>query len=184
MRFRVLGPVEIESEDGPVVVSGQRLRALLTALLLQPNSVVPTDRLVEALGGQDLPESPANALHQVVTRLRARLRRWAECVRTGPGGYVLVAPDGSIDAEVFEGTYRRARSLMGAGSDRADPDQANPDQAARVLDSALALWRGHRTASSAAGSRSRPRFGCRNCGPRPSRTASSCRCAAARLRTR
>ena len=117
MRFRVLGPVEIESEDGPVVVSGQRLRALLTALLLQPNSVVSTDRLVEALWGQDLPESPANALHQVVTRLRARLGRWADCVRTGPGGYVLVAPDGSIDAEVFEGTYRRARSLMDAGSD-------------------------------------------------------------------
>ena len=143
MRFRVLGPVEIESEDGPVVVSGQRLRALLTALLLQPNSVVPTDRLVEALWGQDLPESPANALHQVVTRLRARLGRWADCVRTGPGGYVLVAPDGSIDAEVFEGTYRRARSLMDAGSDRADPDQADLDQAAqRRAGQALALWRG------------------------------------------
>ena len=125
VRFRVLGSVEIESDDGPVVVSGQRLRALLTALLLQPNSVVSTDRLVEALWGQDLPESPANALHQVVTRLRARLGRWADCVRTGPGGYVLVAPDGSIDAEVFEGTYRRARTLMDAGSDRADTDQAD-----------------------------------------------------------
>ena len=114
MRFRVLGSVEIESEDGPVVVSGRRLRALLTALLLQPNTVVSTDRLVEALWGQDLPESPANALHQVVTRLRARLGRWADCVRTGPGGYVLVAPDGAIDADVFEGTYRRARTLMDA----------------------------------------------------------------------
>jgi DNA-binding SARP family transcriptional activator len=126
VRFRVLGSVEIESEDGPVVVSGQRLRALLTALLLQPNTVVSTDRLVEALWGQDLPESPANALHQVVTRLRARLGRWADCVRTGPGGYVLVAPDGSIDAEVFEGSYRRARDLMDADSDQADPD--HPDE--------------------------------------------------------
>ena len=53
MRFRVLGSVEIEGEEGPVVVSGRRLRALLTALLLQPNTVVSTDRLVEALWGQD-----------------------------------------------------------------------------------------------------------------------------------
>ena len=51
MRFRVLGPLEIESDDGPVVVSGQRPRALLTALLLQPNTLVSTDRLVDALWG-------------------------------------------------------------------------------------------------------------------------------------
>ena len=132
MRFRVLGPLEIDSADGLVVVSGQRLRALLTALLLQPNTVVSTDRLVDALWGEALPESPANALQQVVTRLRARLGRWSDCVPTGPGGYVLVVPEGAIDAEEFEGSYRRARALM----------DADPDQAARVLDSGLALWRG------------------------------------------
>jgi DNA-binding SARP family transcriptional activator len=132
VRFRVLGPLEIDSADGSVIVSGQRLRALLTALLLQPNTVVSTDRLVDALWGEELPESPANALQQVVTRLRARLGRWSDCVRTGPGGYVLVAPDGAIDADEFEGSYRRARALM----------DADPDQAARALDSALALWRG------------------------------------------
>jgi DNA-binding SARP family transcriptional activator len=132
MQFRVLGPLEIESDDGPVVVSGRRPRALLTALLLQPNTVVSTDRLVDALWGEDLPESPANALHQVVTRLRARLGRWADCIRTEPGGYLLASVDDSIDAEAFETTYRRARALM----------DADPDQAARVLDSALTLWRG------------------------------------------
>lgn len=52
--------------------------------------------------GEDLPESPANALQQVVTRLRARLGRWAGCVRTGLGGYVLVVTDGMIDADEFE----------------------------------------------------------------------------------
>ena len=51
MRFRVLGPLEIDSADGLVIVSGQRLRALLTAQLLQPNTVVSIDRLVDALSG-------------------------------------------------------------------------------------------------------------------------------------
>src|SRR5262245_17061713 len=99
MRFRVLGPLEIETDDGPIAIAGQRPRALLTALLLQPGRLVPAGRLVDALWAEDLPDSPANALQQVVTRLRARLGSWAGCVRTEPGGYVLDAPDGAIDAE-------------------------------------------------------------------------------------
>jgi len=75
MRFRVLGPLEVETDDGPVVVAGRRPRALLVALLLQPGAVVSTDRLVDALWGADLPASPPNALQQVVARLRARLGR-------------------------------------------------------------------------------------------------------------
>ena len=132
MRFRVLGPLEIETDDGPIAITGQRPRALLTALLLQPRKLVSTDRLVDALWDEDLPDSPANALQQVVTRLRARLGRWASVVRTEPGGYLLAAPDGAIDADEFELSYRRARTLM----------DADPGQAARVLDRALALWRG------------------------------------------
>src|SRR5687767_12484850 len=81
MRFRVLGPLEIETDDGPIAITGQRPRALLTALLLQPRKLVSTDRLVDALWDEDLPDSPANALQQVVTRLRARLGRWASVVR-------------------------------------------------------------------------------------------------------
>jgi predicted ATPase/DNA-binding SARP family transcriptional activator len=132
MRFRVLGPLEIEGDDGPLVVLGQRPRALLTALLLQPNRLVPTERLVDALWGEVPPASAANALQQVVARLRARLGRAADCIRTEPGGYLLAAGDGSIDADEFETAYRRARSLM----------DGDPEPAARVLDSALALWRG------------------------------------------
>jgi hypothetical protein len=33
MRFKVLGPLEIETDDGPLVVTGRRPRALLVALL-------------------------------------------------------------------------------------------------------------------------------------------------------
>ena len=132
MRFRVLGPLEVETDDGPVVVAGSRPRALLVALLLQPGAVVSTDRLVDALWGADLPASPPNALQQVVARLRARLGRWADCVHTGPGGYLLAAADEAVDAEVFEREYRRARALM----------DVDPQGAARAVDAALSLWRG------------------------------------------
>ena len=170
MRFRVLGPLEIETDDGPIVVSGQRPRALLTALLLQPKKVVSTDRLVDALWGEDLPESPANALQQVVTRLRARLGRWAGCVRTEPGGYLLAASDGSIDADEFELSYRRARALM----------DADPGQAARVLDGALALWRGPAYGEFGTGFAQVSAVRLDELRRPPSRTASSCCCAGAR----
>ena len=130
--FRVLGPLEVEGDDGPIAISGQRPRALLTALLVQPNAVVSTDRLVDALWGEEPPEGPANALQQVVARLRSRLGPVSDHLRTAPGGYTLVVPEGSLDADVFESLVRRAR----AGSD------TDPRQAAVLFDRALALWRG------------------------------------------
>ena len=132
MRFKVLGPLEIESDDGPVPIVGQRPRALLTALLLQPNAVVPSERLVDALWGEDLPEAPANALQQVVTRLRTRLGSGAGCLATAPGGYRVSVASGALDAEQFETGYRRARRLL----------DADPDEAARELETVLSLWRG------------------------------------------
>ena len=132
MRFRVLGPLEIEGGSGPVTVSGQRARALLTALLLSPDAVVSLERIVDSLWGENPPESPANAVQQVVARLRSRLGAEAGCVRTVPGGYLLATEVGSVDADEFEEGYRRARALMAS----------DPDEAARILDEVLALWRG------------------------------------------
>jgi predicted ATPase/DNA-binding SARP family transcriptional activator len=132
MRFKVLGPLEVERDDGPVPIVGQRPRAFLTALLLQPNAVVPTDRLVDAVWGEHPPVAPANALQQVVTRLRARFGGEAGCLATAPGGYQLLVAPGALDADVFESGIRRARRLM----------DTEPDAAVRELESALALWRG------------------------------------------
>ena len=136
MRFRVLGPLEVEGEAGPVAVSGRRPRALLTALLLHPGAAVPSDRLVDTLWGEQPPEAPANALQQVVARLRARLagggRDLTDVIATAPGGYRLAVPPESVDAEEFERGYRRARALL----------DTDPSAAADALDEVLALWRG------------------------------------------
>jgi predicted ATPase/DNA-binding SARP family transcriptional activator len=133
MRFKVLGPLEVEADHGPIVIVGQRLRALLTALLLQPNDVVVPERLVDAIWGEDPPESAANALQQVVTRLRSRLGDGARHVATAPGGgYRVVVSPGELDAEEFEARCRRAREQI----------ERDAEGALRELESALALWRG------------------------------------------
>ena len=119
MMFRVLGPLEVETDEGRIPLPGQRPRALLTALLLEPNSVVPGYRLVEALWGEEPPEAPANALQQVVARLRTRLGLVGTAIVTRPPGYVLVADAASIDAQRFESDYRAARAVWSMDPARA-----------------------------------------------------------------
>jgi predicted ATPase/DNA-binding SARP family transcriptional activator len=133
MMFRVLGPLEVETDqERTIPLPGQRPRALLTAFLLQPNTVVPTHRLVEALWGEDPPDAPANALQRVVARLRSQLGTLGTAIVTRPPGYLLVAEQMSIDAERFESEYGTARSMWAT----------EPAKAATLLDGALALWRG------------------------------------------
>ena len=55
--FRILGPLEVSDETGPIALGGQRQRALLAALLLEAGRVVPTDRLVDLLWGEGAPKT-------------------------------------------------------------------------------------------------------------------------------
>lgn len=137
MKFKVLGPLEVEGDAGTaVVLPGKRPRALLTALLLDPGAGVPLDRLVDVLWGDEPPGAPANALQQIVARLRGRLAAGGDgtvdALVTTPDGYRLAVPPDSVDAVLFERTYRRGRALL-------DED---PRAAAELLDEALGLWRG------------------------------------------
>ena len=55
MQFRVLGPLEVRTDAGPVVPRGARSRAQLTALLLSPGQLVPAHRLARALWADTSP---------------------------------------------------------------------------------------------------------------------------------
>ena len=132
MMFRVLGPLEVEPDAEWITLSGARLRALLTALLMQPNTVVPSYRLAEAVWGDQPSDKTANALHVLVGRLRPRLRPLGGSILTRPPGYLLAVDEESIDSQRFEVGYRSARRLR----------SEDPGKAAALLDEALALWRG------------------------------------------
>src|SRR5688500_12308211 len=126
--YRVLGPLEIEVGSERILLPGARLRALLVALLVQPNTTVPVQRLLDAVWGEEAPHDPRNALHQVVRRLRAQLGPLGAAVETRPDGYRLAVEGSAIDAVRFESAYREARDL--AASD--------PATAVTVLDGGLA----------------------------------------------
>jgi DNA-binding SARP family transcriptional activator len=125
--FRILGPLEVEGEAGPVALGGPRQRALLAVLVLDAGRVVPTDRLVDLLWGEEAPRTATTSLQNAVSQLRKLLG--TELVETRPPGYVLRADARQIDAARFERALREAR---------AEP----PARRSELLRDALATWRG------------------------------------------
>jgi predicted ATPase/DNA-binding SARP family transcriptional activator len=125
--FRLLGPIEVEEAGRVVTVGGRRQRALLANLLLHANTVVPRDRLIDALWGERPPDTAPNALQVAVHGLRKLLG--ADRIVTQGAGYLLRVEEGELDLERFGVLTERARS---------EP----PSAAAATLREALALWRG------------------------------------------
>jgi DNA-binding SARP family transcriptional activator len=125
--FRILGPLEVRSEEGPIALGGPRPRALLTALLLRAGRVVPTEQLVDELYGADPPPTATAALQNAVVALRKVLG--PDVLVTRPPGYVLAVSPDQIDARRFERLLADAR----AGS---------PEERRALLVRALDLWRG------------------------------------------
>ncbi|WP_433919578.1 tetratricopeptide repeat protein [Streptomyces canus] len=134
MRFGILGPLDIRTDDGtPIDPGGPRPRALLTLLLLDAGRTVSVERLTDGLYGAEPPAGAANALQSQISRLRRRLAPHAEIEAT-PAGYRVAGPAaGTTDAHQFEEGAVAGRAALTAGDHR---------QAAAVLRDALALWRG------------------------------------------
>ncbi|MBA9002887.1 ATP-binding protein [Thermomonospora cellulosilytica] len=132
MWFGILGATEARLDDGAqVAVGGPRVRALLALLLLDPGRVVPVERLIDGLYGQDPPAGAANALQSQVSRLRRGLR--GGLVEFHPAGYRLAVDPDDVDVHRFGRLAREGRRAL---------DAADHARAARLLREALGLWRG------------------------------------------
>jgi DNA-binding SARP family transcriptional activator len=129
MEYRILGPLEVVDDTGrPVELPAAKERAVLSLLLLSPNRAVDVDRLADELWIGDPPPTARTTLRAYVSRLRKALGA-AERIETVAGGYRLLVAAGETDVEQFEGLV-------------ADASAAAPDSAARLLTTALSLWRG------------------------------------------
>src|SRR3954466_5210178 len=80
LRFRVLGPLEVERDGSPIGLVGRQQSAVLGLFLVHANQPLSADRLVEELWGSRRPRA-VKRLQLAVTRLRKALRAGAEfCV--------------------------------------------------------------------------------------------------------
>jgi DNA-binding SARP family transcriptional activator len=134
MEFRILGPLEIRSESGLKRDLAGKQRALLAVLLLHADEAVSTDRLIDALWGEQPPDTASKALQVYMSRLRKLLEpEGKDILVTQPPGYALHLGAHELDLRRFE----RLRAEAGKAAAEGDPARAE----AR-LGEALALWRG------------------------------------------
>jgi DNA-binding winged helix-turn-helix (wHTH) protein len=73
MEFRVLGPLEVREGDRLLPLGGAKQRALLAMLVLNANRVVSRDRLIDALWGNEPPETAVQSVQVYVSHLRKLL---------------------------------------------------------------------------------------------------------------
>ena len=140
MQYRILGPLEVVDEHGrPVPGLGPpKQRALLTLLVLHAGSVLPTDRIVEALWSGRPPRTAAHSVQVYVSDLRRGLGGGAaggdgDTIETRGAGYLLRAEPDQVDARRFERLVADGGRALRAG---------NPGDAVRDLAEGLSLWRG------------------------------------------
>jgi DNA-binding SARP family transcriptional activator/ABC-type oligopeptide transport system substrate-binding subunit len=138
VQYRVLGPLEVLDDARPIPLGGPKQRLVLAHLLVRANEVVPAERLIDEIWGDEPPEAARNVLSSYVSRLRAALGKGRIESRTG--SYVLRVEPEAVDALRFEALLGEARALL----------PADPAAAATKLEKALALWRGPALADLAA----------------------------------
>jgi predicted ATPase/DNA-binding SARP family transcriptional activator len=127
MRVRVLGPVEVADERGPVSLGSRSQRLVLGVLASRPGETVSADALIDALWGDDPPRTAAHTMRTYVSRLRNLL---GGAVASAPGGYALTLVEDQLDATRFEALTNEAARA------------GDPGREVALLDEALALWRG------------------------------------------
>ena len=125
--FRILGPLEVSDETGPLLLGGVKQRAVLAMLLLEPGRVVNVDRLIDALWGEQPPRTATTSLQNFISQLRKTLG--PEVLETKSPGYRLRIRPGELDLDRFRVLADSARG-------------AEPAERAAKLRHALALWRG------------------------------------------
>jgi DNA-binding SARP family transcriptional activator/tetratricopeptide (TPR) repeat protein len=128
-QFRLLGPMEVRLGGAAVVLRAGKHRALLAALLLRPNRVVPVTELVEHVWGDAPPARTRGTLQTYVMRLRAALGD-PSLIQTAADGYRMRVDPLAVDAHRFAEAAARGRASTDLVTAR------------KAFAEALELWRG------------------------------------------
>ena len=133
VELRLLGPllaVAIGSDADLGELSRQQ-RRLLAALALRAGQAVSAERIADSLWGATPPATARAAIQVYVSGVRRALGR--AIVRTVVDGYELAKETVSLDVDRFAMLAAQGRDELTVG---------RPEVAARLLEQALAMWRG------------------------------------------
>ena len=131
MDFRLLGPLEVLDGHVPLQIAAGKQRALLAMLLLHANRTVARERIIDALWGEDVPDSAQKMVQIHVSQLRKALPE--PRLHTRAPGYLLQVGEDELDLSRFERSITDARHAL---------SESNARKARELFGDALALWRG------------------------------------------
>jgi DNA-binding SARP family transcriptional activator len=128
-QVRLLGPVDLSVGGEVRPVTGLRRKAVLAVLALHAGEVVSTGQLIDAVWGEQVPQTAVNTLQSHISHLR-RVFGTKNTIRSRFPGYVLALDGDSTDVMVAERLIRLGMTTTA------------PEHRIRHLESAIALWRG------------------------------------------
>lgn len=129
---RLLGPVSVLDRSGQTIeIPGELPKALLAVLALASPTPVTSDRIVDALWGEEPPDSPEASLHSTVSRLRHALGK--DIIKRLGDSYLLEIPAAHSDVARFRRHLQRGVQFRTLG---------HPAKGAEALRQALAQWQG------------------------------------------
>jgi DNA-binding SARP family transcriptional activator len=132
MRFSVLGPLTVETDDGkPLALDRPSLRSTLAVLLLHAAQPLAKAPLIDALWGDDPPGDAESALRVRIRDLRKALGAH-DRLATRQLGYQIKIKPGELDCDTFAALVMHGHAALDAG---------NAEDSARLLDQACRLWR-------------------------------------------
>ncbi|WP_188197056.1 AfsR/SARP family transcriptional regulator [Nonomuraea sp. SYSU D8015] len=152
MDLRLLGLPTLEVGSRVFRLGTPKQLVVVASLALSPGRPLPVETLIFRLWSDAPPGEARAGIRTYVARLRQTLRQAGEEIelsRAG-GGHVLQLPDQAVDLHRFRALAGRARTAVEAGEDEA---------AVKLLEEALALWRGEPLAGIPGGWAGRVREG-------------------------
>jgi YVTN family beta-propeller protein len=139
IQFRVLGPLQVSRDGGPLSLGGAQQRAVLAFLVTERDRAVSVDEIADALWGERPPAGYAATIQTYVFHLREVLEPERAkgdppgVLVTEPGGYRLKIDPEAVDAADFERLIESGESFVARGL---------PAEGTADLRRALSLWRG------------------------------------------
>lgn len=138
VQFAVLGPMVVSGPDGVIDVGSPKQRGVLAMLLMNANTPLSAEQIIDGLWGDTPPASAMATLQAYVSNLRRAIepdrpaRAPGEILQKNGGGYQLTLGDGDSDSLRFEQLVTQAgESIL-----------ENPSAARILLNEAIGLWRG------------------------------------------
>jgi basic membrane lipoprotein Med (substrate-binding protein (PBP1-ABC) superfamily)/DNA-binding SARP family transcriptional activator len=133
IELRLLGPLEARVGNRALDLGGAKQRAVLGALLLHVDEVVPVEQLIDDVWGGSVPTSARHGLEAYVSRIRRAISQYGPSLERRGDGYRLQLGGAFLDSGVFERLLDEAEVAFSSGVN---------GRAADLAERALSLWRG------------------------------------------